>query len=29
MDSTAFKPGFVFAGKTIEGENIDVDDDIW
>ena len=28
-DGTAFKPGFVFAGKTIEGENIDVDEDIW
>jgi len=28
-DGTAFKPGFVFAGQSVDVENIEVDDDIW
>ena len=28
-DGTAFKPGFVFSGKSISSANIDIDDDIW
>ncbi len=28
-DGTAFKPGFVFAGKSVDADNIEVDDDIW
>jgi len=28
-DGTAFKPGFVFSGQSVDAENIEVDDDIW
>lgn len=28
-DGTAFKPAFVFSGKSVDEENVEADDDIW
>ena len=28
-DGMAFKPAFVFSGKSVDEENVEADDDIW